>query len=111
MGEPKQVTLLYGADGMTVDVPADAVVLTGQDVSPVADPDRAVAGALADPIASPPLAELIAAKQPQTVAITVSDITRPVPNKQFLPAMLKTLNDCGIADCQIVIIIGTGMHP
>ena len=110
MGETKQVTLLYGTDGLTVNVPDRAVILTGQDVSPVPDPDRAVAEALASPIDSPSLAELLAAKKPKTVAITVSDITRPVPNKQFLPAMLATLSDCGIADSQIVIIIGTGMH-
>jgi len=102
--------MLYGRDGMTLEVPAGAAILTGQHVPAVADPDSAVADALAAPIGSAPLAELIAAKKPKTVAITVSDITRPVPNKQFLPAMLATLNNCGISDEQVVIIIGTGMH-
>ena len=110
MPEQQSIQMLYGADGLTLNVPAGAAILTGQHVPAVADPDQAVADALANPIGSAPLSELIAAKQPKTVAITVSDITRPVPNKQFLPAMLATLNDCGIADSQIVIIIGTGMH-
>jgi nickel-dependent lactate racemase len=106
----RTIHLLYGKDGMEVRVPEAAEVLVGQDIPAVARPDEAVAEALAKPIGSPPLAELVGAKRPKTVAITISDITRPVPNKEFLPAMLKVLNDCGIADRQIVIIIGTGMH-
>ena len=106
----KQVTLLYGKDGMDVRVPDSADVLEGQDIPAVAEPDRAVAEALGSPIGSPPLAELVAAKRPESVAITISDITRPVPNKEFLPAMLKVLNDGGVPDGRIVIIIGTGMH-
>jgi nickel-dependent lactate racemase len=33
-----------------------------------------------------------------------------VPNRQFLPAILRLLNDAGVDDSRIVIIIGTGMH-
>ncbi|MGB2824352.1 MAG: nickel-dependent lactate racemase [Phycisphaerae bacterium] len=106
----KTVSLLDGKEGMELGVPDSADVLVGQDIPAVGEPDRAVAQALANPIGSPPLAEIVARKAPKTVAITISDITRPVPNKEFLPAMLKVLNDCGIADSQIVIIIGTGMH-
>jgi len=106
----KTIPLLYGKDGMELRVPDSAEVLVNRDIPAVAEPDRAVAEALAKPIDGPPLAELVAKKQPKTVAITISDITRPVPNRQFLPAMLKVLNDGGVADSQIVIIIGTGMH-
>ncbi len=110
MADMQTVHMLFGKTGLSLDIPAGATILTGQPVPAVADPDAAVAAALASPIGSAPLPELIAAKQPKTVAITVSDITRPVPNKQFLPAMLKMLNDCGVDDSQIVIIVGTGMH-
>ncbi len=106
----KSVHMLYGKNGMELRVPDSAVLLENQAIPAIDDPDGAVAKALAEPIGSPPLAELVRRKQPRTVAITISDITRPVPNKQFLPAMLKVLNDCGVADSQIVIIIGTGMH-
>ena len=95
---------------MELSVPESSDVLTGQHIPAVADAPAAVAAALAEPIGSPSLAEMVGAKKPQSVAITISDITRPVPNKQFLPAMLESLNDCGIANEQIVIIIGTGMH-
>lgn len=106
----KTVHLLYGKDGMELRVPDSAVLLEGQEVPALPDAAAAVADTLANPIGSDPLAELIAAKKPKTVAITISDITRPVPNKQFLPPMLKILNNCGIADENIVIIVGTGMH-
>ncbi len=106
----KTIHLLYGKDGMELSVPDSSDVLTGQHVPAVADAAAAVEAALAKPIGSASLAEMVAAKHPRTVAITISDITRPVPNKQFLPAMLKVLNACGIGDKQIVIIIGTGMH-
>jgi len=106
----KKIHLLYGRDGMELSVPDSAEVLTGQHVPAVADAAAAVEAALAKPIGAASLAEMVAAKRPRTVAITISDITRPVPNRQFLPAMLKALNACGVADGQIVIIIGTGMH-
>jgi len=106
----KTVKLLYGTDGIELVLPDSAVLLQGRPVSSLPDADQAVIEALAHPISSPPLAELIRNKRPQTVAVTISDITRPVPNKQFLPAMLRVINSCGVADSQIVIIIGTGMH-
>jgi nickel-dependent lactate racemase len=102
--------LLYGREGAELQLPSDAVVLCGEDPSAVADPGRAVASALTDPIGAPPLTELVRQRRPETVAITVSDITRPVPNRLFLPAMLDALADAGIEDGQISIIIGTGMH-
>jgi nickel-dependent lactate racemase len=108
--DTKTITMLYGSEGMELSVPADAVMLEGQPIPAIADSDAAVLDALANPIGCGPLGELIAAKNPTTVAITISDITRPVPNKQFLPPMLRMLNDAGIADENIVIIVGTGMH-
>ncbi len=106
----KVVKLLYGKSGMVLRVPAYAVVLEGKDIPAIAEPASAVSEAMRNPIGSPPLAELIGKKRPRTVAITISDITRPVPNRVFLPPMLDALNAAGVADSQIVIIVGTGMH-
>jgi nickel-dependent lactate racemase len=69
-----------------------------------------VTKALAAPIGGQGLARIVTAKRPRTVAITISDITRPVPNKEFLPTVLEVLNAAGVTDGQIVVIIGTGMH-
>ncbi len=102
--------MLYGRGVMELSVPDSATVLTGQEIPALSEPDRSVRDALAAPIGTASLAELIVARKPASVAITVSDITRPVPNKQFLPAMLDVLNENGVADSQIVIIVGTGLH-
>jgi len=110
MTDRRTVKLLYGREGMALRVPAAATILTGRHPPAVQDAPEAVRAALADPIGSQPLSELLAAKRPTTVAITVSDITRPVPNKQFIPAVLAELNAAGVADDRIVIIVGTGMH-
>lgn len=110
MTSTKKASLLYGKTGMELKVPAGATVLEGQHVSAIDNPDSAVKAALTAPIGSAPLAELVKAKRPRTVAITISDITRPVPNKQFMPTMLDVLNSAGVSDSRIIIIIGTGMH-
>ena len=106
----KQIGLRYGRGRVEVGVPDWADVLTCPHGAALADPETAVREALARPIGTAALAELLGRKRPRSVAITVSDITRPVPNQAFLPAVLETLNAAGVADRDIVIIIGTGMH-
>jgi nickel-dependent lactate racemase len=106
----KTVRLLYGKTGMELRVPDSAAVLEGASAPAIADANAAVAAALANPIGARPLRDLLLARRPRTVAITISDITRPVPNKAFLPPILAALNSAGIADAQVCIIIGTGMH-
>lgn len=110
MAELKTVSMLYGEEGMVLTAPASTTVLKGQCIPALANPNGAVCAALANPIGTSPLRELLAEKQPKTVAITISDITRPVPNRVFLPPILDLLNSSGIPDSHVVIIIGTGMH-
>ena len=106
----KIVKLLYDKNGLIVEVPANAAILQGKDIPPISNPIDAVINALDNPIGTEPLRQLIRRRKPSSVAITVSDITRPVPNKVFLPPMLDILNSAGVDDSQIVIVIGTGMH-
>ncbi|MFH0911751.1 MAG: nickel-dependent lactate racemase [Planctomycetota bacterium] len=110
MKNRKTVTLRYGRDGMRLEVPSGAVVLQGRGAPALADPTEAVRSALARPVGAPPLAELLAARRPKSVAITISDITRPVPNHIFLPLLLEDLNRAGVPQANTVVIIGTGMH-
>ena len=96
---------------MELNVPPSTEVLQAQDVPAITScNDEAIQKALDSPIGSPSLKKLLQLKKPSTVAITISDITRPVPNKIFIPHLLKVLNTSGVKDSQIVIIIGTGMH-
>jgi nickel-dependent lactate racemase len=105
-----RITLDYGRTGLEVDLPADRVVgpLAIRPATPLADPEAAIAAALANPIGSPPLAQV--ARGRKNACILVCDITRPVPNRAILPPLLKTLEDQGIARRDILILIATGLH-
>jgi len=104
------VKLAYGREGLELALPAEAIVLAGQDPLALPDPRAAVRAALQRPIGAPPLEELLRRRRPRTAAITVSDITRPVPNAALLPPLLDAFSAAGLTDEQIVIVIGTGMH-
>ncbi len=106
----KKVTLLFGKTGVTLSVPETARILKGPNAKPLENPQERILEALDNPIGTASLEKLLRGRNLQTVAITISDITRPVPNKQIIPPILSVLNRAGISDAQVVIIIGTGMH-
>jgi nickel-dependent lactate racemase len=70
--------------------------------------DRALDGALADSIASPPLADL--ARDCRRVAIAIPDASRPCPSDRILPPVLAALNAVGVADGQVTVLVGCGLH-
>lgn len=102
--------ILFDKTGMELALPDTSVVLEGYTAPALVDAANTILAALANPIGSKPLLELIRQQKPKTVAITISDVTRPVPNPVFLPHLLDTLNEGGVDDSGIVIIVGTGMH-
>jgi len=113
----KQVSLEFGDGFLELSVPPDCVSLSMKDVPILADPRRSIEEALSRPIGSPPIEEIIMNKQRSasglTVAVAVSDITRPVPYKGengILPPLLKRLEGAGIQRRNIAIIVGTGTH-
>ena len=60
------------------------------------------------PLDTAPLSELV--RSGDSVALVVSDVTRPVPNRLILPPMLDALHGAGVQREAVVIIIATGMH-
>jgi len=104
------VELAYGRDGLTVTLPdqAEVTVIRKKPLPKVSDPNGAVADALASPIGSPPLAELVRGRR--SACLLICDITRPVPNKLFLRPMIETMLDGGIPADQITILVATGLH-
>ena len=83
--------------------------LVGINRAPPEDLAAAYRYALANPIDSPPLSEVV--KPGETVAITVSDITRSWQrNDLTLPILIDSLNEAGIADKDITVIIAVGAH-
>jgi lactate racemase len=105
-----KIKLDYGRTGLEVNFPSERLVgpLAIKDVQPIANPEAELARALANPIGTPPLAEL--ARGRRDACILICDITRPVPNKLILPPLLRTLEEQGIARQNILILIATGLH-
>jgi nickel-dependent lactate racemase len=105
-----RIKLDYGKTGLDVNLPDDRIVgpLTIRAATPLADPESAIAKALASPTGAKPLAEL--ARGRKNACILVCDITRPVPNRLILPPMLRILEEQGIARKDITILVATGLH-
>jgi len=106
----QSVSLRYGTDQITLQLPDSATLLHGPDIPALPDPEAAVRAALQQPIGCEPLRELAKRKQPRSVAISISDITRPVPNELLVTAILEELAAAGVPDAACVVVIATGMH-
>ena len=102
------VHLAYGDQGLDVELPDGTFVLEPKRVPGLADPLRAIADAIAQPLGAPPLRDLVHAGD--RVAIVVSDLTRPVPNRLLLPPILDAVHEAGVPREAVVIIIATGLH-
>lgn len=103
-------SLAYGRGTISVDLPEKNVVkvlgIQSADVLP--EPTEEVRRKLIKPNAAEPLAKIAAGKK--SACIVICDITRPVPNKIILPPVLQTLENAGISDSEIVILVATGLH-
>jgi len=113
----KKISVEFGRNALEVLVPPNCVELSMKGVPVLSDPYEAIEKALLNPIGSPPVEEIIRKKgKPPgeiSVAIAVSDITRPVPYKGkngILIPILKRLESSGIPKQNIKIIVATGMH-
>ena len=93
-----------------VEIPAENLLFdeSPRDVPPVSDFDRTVCAAIENPIGSPPLWKLV--RPGMKVIIISDDNTRVTPTGQIIPILLNTLNEAGVADSDIQIIISSGTH-
>lgn len=106
----QNVSIRFGKGRLALRVPERTDVLEGPTIPRLADPEAAVREALRRPIGSEPLRTIAAARRPKSVVITMSDITRPVPNELLITAILEELEAAGVADDACTILIATGMH-
>ena len=101
------VDLAYGRTGLTVDLPDDRTTVVEPSYVPGLPDERgALTVALRNPIGTPPLRRMVRPRQ--TVAISVCDITRPMPSSTVLPAVLREL--AHVPNKNIVILIAAGTH-
>lgn len=115
----KSVNVENGRYFLKIQVPPDCDVLKMSYVSSVKDPERNIEDALSHPIGSSRLEDIVSSckrSSPQvTVAIAVSDNTRPVPydgekEEGILLPLLKRIQKAGVNVENIKIIVATGTH-
>lgn len=85
-----------------------AAILKPNPVEVKGTPEELVRQALANPIGTPRLSEIV--KPGEKIVIVTSDITRPMPSKIVLPFVLEELGRAGIPDSDIEIVFGLGIH-
>ncbi|WP_312112677.1 nickel-dependent lactate racemase [Brevibacillus reuszeri] len=101
-----KTTLLYGKEGLTINVPDDSLIVEPKNLSGLEDEEAAVRQALQAPIGTLPLRDMV--KNTDKVAIVISDITRPTPNHKLVPWIFKELSHVSLEN--FVVINGTGTH-
>lgn len=105
------VEMLYGSNSLFLELPDKnvAALLEAKPFPAGKSEDEMINAALANPVDSLPLAELVS--KGETASIVIGDMTRLwVKHDRFLPALLNELNRGGIADKDIVLVSATGDH-
>ena len=107
----KRFSLRFGKGTVEFQIPEEHLLYDLMGKNHPALPDLAVAylRSLDHPIDAPPLKEIV--KPNDTVAITVSDITRAwQKNASTLSLLIDYLNQAGVPDSKITVIIAVGNH-
>lgn len=103
-----RVDLAYGRDGLTVDIPESADIITPDYIPGLPNEAAALIESFRSPIESPPLSQLV--KPGDTVVIVHTDITRATPNDRIMPVLLAELEGAGVARKDITLLNGLGTH-
>jgi nickel-dependent lactate racemase len=101
----------FGDQKLKLGLPEEKIIHTieGRQAEPITDIPAAVKHALRNPIGTPPLNKIVTPGE--KVGIIVSDITRAwVKFNHFLPVILDELNEAGVPDRDIFIVIALGAH-
>jgi len=103
----------YGKNGLelSLDPSWNVTVLKPKEQKGLLDPITRIREAIKNPLESKSLYEMIKFKKDlNRICVVVSDSTRPVPSHIILEALVKELNEYGIQDNQILVLIATGLH-
>jgi nickel-dependent lactate racemase len=100
----------FGTTEQIVEVPESNVldILTPNAVAPGTTGAEAVTEALANPIGTPRLREIV--KQGEKIAIVTSDVTRPMPTALVMPPLLDELYAGGANPGDITLVFALGSH-
>ena len=104
------VSVPFGKKDLQFEIPDKNLlgIITPEQQEPLNDIKEAILAALRNPIGCPRLSEL--ARPGQKVVIIPTDITRSLHENIILPLLLDELNQAGIPDIDITLVIATGTH-
>jgi nickel-dependent lactate racemase len=103
----------YGKDGLDIKIEPEWNVTIFRPVKQESfnNPIEKIKEAIKNPVGTLSLNQILKAKKKiKSVCIVVSDSTRPVPSYLILEPLVEELNNLGIKDKQITILIATGLH-
>jgi nickel-dependent lactate racemase len=104
-------SLKYGEKTLIGEIPEEnllGIIQPRKALKPATDEERTIREALARPIGTPPLSEIV--HKDQQVVIVVDDHTRSTPTHWILPPLVDELITQSIDYDQITIIFATGTH-
>ena len=101
------IKLAYGRKGLDISLPDDrTTVIEPAFIPGLPDEAGALRTAVRDPVGTRPLRQMVSPDQ--TVAISVCDVTRPMPSAAVLPVVLRELRH--VPNDQVVVLVATGTH-
>lgn len=113
----KQVRIEYGDSNMDVEVPYSAVVVRSGDTfiepEPLENPVEATRRALAEPVGSPPVRELVGPGSRIVIAFPdrVKGGTHPTAHRRVaIPLLLEELKAAGVAEKDVKLVCAIGLH-
>ena len=100
----------FGNGVQEVTVPDAQLIgtLRAKDVQPPESETSEIMRALAEPIGTKPLPELI--RPGKKIAIITSDLTRPMPTYKVMPPILDALYTAGVRPEDITLVFALGSH-
>ena len=103
------IMLGYGTEKLRLDFSPDRFnPLTPHDFEARCLTEAELGAALNDPVGTPPLEEIIGNND--RVLLVVPDATRVAGVERLAPLIVQRLNEIGLLDSQIEILIGGGIH-
>ena len=106
LGIMKKVSIAYGDSRLEVDVPDYAEVILPSYTMPFESPNKEIRNSIINPVNAKNLKDLV--KDDAIVAISICDVTRPMPSGVVLTEILGELEH--VNKNNIKIIVATGTH-
>lgn len=105
-----KISVPYGHSSISLNLPEHVQVdiIEPPAIPAASSPLEVVRSTLDQPLGGVSLSAFADAK---SVAIAVSDKTRPVPNQHLLPPLLEQLESLGIPVQAIMLYVAVGTHP